>query len=309
MLNSHIIPDRTKAKLNKLIASSDEEITTQVSTMIKKHIKSLLRYSVTFGIDPLRTFRSFRGVPDFLVDYFELKKQRPKDNTHFDFGRFYPCLDDRFGPRGHDKGHYFHQDLLVASRIFVNQPERHIDVGSRIDGFVAHVASFRKIIVVDIRPLKTHIHNVESFQADLMKEVPAELVESCDSLSCLHVLEHFGLGRYGDPICWDGYRIGFYNLLTMLKPGGKFYFSVPVGEQRIEFNAHRVFSIAYLLEIFSGRLRIDDYSYVDDQGDLHESVILDESNISSNCGCFYGCGIFELTKLDIFNDQARNSRK
>lgn len=270
--------------------------------MMKKLITLLLLYLVVFGINPLKTIRSLRGIPAFLVDYFELKKQQPKDDCHFDFGRYYPCLDDRFAPSSDIKGHYFHQDLLVASKIFVNQPERHIDVGSRVDGFVAHVASFRKIIEIDIRPLKSHIHNVEFLQADLMKELPAELVKSCDSLSCLNVLEHFGLGRYGDRVCWDGYRIGFDNLLTMLKPGGKFYFSVPVGEQRIEFNAHRVFSIAYLLEMFSGRLRIDDYSYVDDRGDLYENVILNESNISTNCGCLFGCGIFELTKLEMFEE-------
>ncbi len=268
--------------------------------MMKKLIKPLHQYLVTFGIDPLITIRSFRGIPNFLIDYFKLKKQQPKDNSHFDFGRFHPCFDDRFAPSGDAKGHYFHQDLLVASRIFVNQPERHIDVGSRVDGFVAHVASFRTIVVADIRPLKTHIRNVESIQVDIMKEVPEELVESCDSLSCLHALEHFGLGRYGDRVCWDGYRIGFDNLLAMLKPGGKFYFAVPVGEQRIEFNAHRVFSIAYLLEMFSGRLRVDDYSYVDDLGDLHESVILDENNIKTNCECLFGCGIFELTKVKTF---------
>jgi hypothetical protein len=30
----------------------------------------------------------------------------------------------------------------------------------------------------------------------------------CDSLSCLHALEHFGLGRYGDPIDPRGHEKG-----------------------------------------------------------------------------------------------------
>lgn len=269
--------------------------------MIKKLTKPLHYILVSFRIDVFKIMGSLRGIPYFLVDYVKFKKQQPDDGNRFYFGRFYPCLNDRFAPSGNAKGHYFHQDLLVASRIFANQPDRHIDVGSRVDGFVAHVASFRKIIVLDIRPLKTKIRNVEFLQFDLMKGVPEDLVESCDSLSCLHALEHFGLGRFGDRVCWDGYKIGFENLLTMLKPGGKFYFSVPIGKQRIEFNAHRVFSIAYLLEMFSGRLRIDDFSYVDDQGDLHENVTLDEPNINTNCECLHGCGIFELTKLKTFD--------
>ena len=80
-----------------------------------------------------------------------------------------------------------------------------------------------------------------------MSEIPPGLAESTDSLSCLHALEHFGLGRYGDPVDYDGYLKGFDNLYRILKPGGRLYFSVPMGPQRIEFDAHRVFSMAYLL--------------------------------------------------------------
>jgi hypothetical protein len=92
--------------------------------------------------------------------------------------------------------HYFHQDLVVAGYIFASNSERHIDVGSRVDGFVAHVASFRVIEVIDVRPLPVTTHsNIQFFKADLMHDVGSELT---DSLSCLHALEHFGLGRYGD---------------------------------------------------------------------------------------------------------------
>src|SRR5208283_2551263 len=109
---------------------------------------------------------------------------------------------------------------------------------SRIDGFVAHVASFRSLIVLDLRPISTQIRNIEFMQADLMKPIPDSLVELCDSLSCLHVLEHFGLGRYGDTIKYDGYVLGLDNLHRILRKGGKLYLSVPIGPQRIEFDAH-----------------------------------------------------------------------
>lgn len=266
--------------------------------MIKKTLKTTLQYLDIFGIDPLKAIWSLRGMPAYISDYLELKRQKSESNGDFEFGQFKPYLGDRFTDSGQARGHYFHQDLLVASKIFANEPMRHIDVGSRIDGFVAHVASFRKISVIDIRPLSSRIHNVEFLQADLMSALPTELHDVCDSLSCLHALEHFGLGRYGDPVRWGGYQMGFDNLLSMLKPDGKFYFSVPIGPQRIEFNAHRVFSIAYLLEMFRDRLRLDDFSFVDDRGDLHESILLDEQAKSSNCGCTYGCGIFELTKVN-----------
>jgi len=118
------------------------------------------------------------------------------------------------------KGHYFHQDLLVASFISKENPSRHIDVGSRIDGFVAHVASFRQIEIIDVRELGDIGHSQVSFlQRDMMVSDP-KFNEITDSLSCLHTIEHFGLGRYGDPIDPDGYLRGFQNLVDMLKPGG-----------------------------------------------------------------------------------------
>jgi hypothetical protein len=112
----------------------------------------------------------------------------------------------------------------------------------------------------------------------------------------LHVFEHFGLGRYNDPIDSEGHLKGFKAVIKILKSGGKFYFSTPIGPQRIEFNAHRVFSISYLLELFAKDYRLDNFSYVDDTGALHKNIELPDSAIASNLGCTYGCGIFELTK-------------
>ena len=63
----------------------------------------------------------------------------------------------------------------------------------------------------------------------------------CDSLSCLHAIEHFGLGRYGDPVNPQGYQRGIANMAQLLQPGGTFYLSSPIGEERVEFNANWVF--------------------------------------------------------------------
>ncbi|MBU1785276.1 MAG: DUF268 domain-containing protein [Candidatus Omnitrophica bacterium] len=209
----------------------------------------------------------------------------------------YPSLDDRFSESGNAKGHYFHQDLLIARRIHLNNPKIHGDIGSRIDGFVAHVASFRPIEVFDVRPQSGHIENINFVRCDLTKSISEDLVEYCDSLSCLHALEHFGLGEYGDIVMYDGHLLGWNNLFRILRKRGKFYFSVPIGPQRIEFNSHRVFSVDYFLEIFDGKYRIDFFSFVDDKGDLHENVKIESDKSRDNFGCNYGCGIFEMTKL------------
>jgi len=179
----------------------------------------------------------------------------------------------------------------------MNNPQMHYDVGSRIDGFVAHIASFRKIYVLDIRHLQSKTSNIIFEQQDFMASLKDNLRECTDSLSCLHALEHFGLGRYGDSLDYNGYLKGLDNLYWMLKPNGKLYFSVPIGKQRIEFNAHRIFSVKYLLGLFNGRYEIDNFSYVDDVGDLHENVELNQMNIENNFNCKYGCGIFEMRKV------------
>lgn len=253
----------------------------------------------TFGINPKKTVKSIRGLPLYFSDLIKLKasKASSKNRKLFPFGKPYPCLEDRFTQSGNAKGHYFHQDLVVARRIFVNVPKLHVDIGSRLDGFVAHVAAYRLIEIIDIRPLSSTIPNIKFIQADLMENIDERLIDYCDSLSCLHALEHFGLGRYGDSVDYDGYLDGFENMSKILQTGGRFYFSVPIGPQRIEFNAHRVFSVDYLMELFNGKYRIDKFSFVDDKGDLHEDVDINSQKVRTNFGCNYGCGIFEMIKI------------
>lgn len=265
---------------------------------IKQIYRSALRVLTMVGIDLNRTIGFLRGLPPYFRDYKTLKHQMKSAGIKFPFAKFYPCLGDRFSSSGRASGHYFHQDLLVARRIHLNNPVIHVDVGSRVDGFVAHVASFRTIKVFDIRPLSQQIANIRFLQADFMAPIKENLIGYCDSLSCLHAIEHFGLGRYGDSVNYDGYLLGLNNLYLVLKAGGKFYFSVPIGPQRIEFNGHRIFSMNYLLSLFDGKYHVDQFSFVDDHGDLHENVTLVESDINSNFGCAFGCGIFEMTKLE-----------
>ncbi len=54
-------------------------------------------------------------------------------------------------------GHYFHQDLWAAKKIFKRRPMTHVDIGSRVDGFVAHLLVFMPVTAVDIRYLDSNI--------------------------------------------------------------------------------------------------------------------------------------------------------
>lgn len=271
---------------------------------MKRQLLKIYLLLTTFGLDPLKTIRSIKGLPNYFIDLLKLINQRRSDFdksglkiVEFHFGEPWFCFEDRFVESGQATGHYFHQDLHVARRIFLNDPDVHVDVGSRIDGFVAHVASFRPIEVFDLRPLSHNIPNIKFTQLNLMENIKDEMIGCCDSLSCLHALEHFGLGRYGDQVNYFGHIIGLNNLYKILKAGGKFFLSVPIGPQRIEFNAHRVFSVSYLLKLLAGKYQIDQFSFVDDKGDLHEEIPLDDADVTNNFECKYGCGIFEMTKL------------
>lgn len=206
----------------------------------------------------------------------------------------YPVLGEAALEAGGASGHYFHQDLLVAREIFKRNPRRHIDVGSSVYGFVSHVASFREIEVLDVRPLSQVPHpSIRFSQADLM-QLPQGYESICDSVSCLHALEHFGLGRYGDPIDPQGHLKGFRNLVRMLEPGGAFYLGIPVGKPKVCFNAHRVFAPDDPLRWAPNALKLDAFHYVDDMGNLHLSASLDRAFQLT-----YGCGIYIFQNIGV----------
>lgn len=165
--------------------------------------------------------------------------------------RIQPCLHDWWEQAGATGTEYFWQDLLVARMVHQAAPRRHIDVGSRLDGFVAHVASFREIEVFDIRPLDAQIPGIKFRQADMMTGYGLQPAIT-DSISSLHAIEHFGLGRYGDPINSDGSALGIANLAKMLEPGGTLYLSCPVCADEVFFNAHRALQPNTIHSIVTG---------------------------------------------------------
>lgn len=246
------------------------------------NIRSL---SALSAID-FKSFIALRHLPRFLSDLVLWKIRGGLVD------KIFLQLKDYKDSAGSARGHYFHQDLLVAQKIFNANPCSHIDIGSRLDGFVAHVASFRSVKVLDIRPLENSQHaNIEFVQFDLMKSPE---IEPVDSVSCLHAIEHFGLGRYGDPIDIEGHIKGTQNISKLVKVDGILYISFPVSSQsRVEFNAHRVFkptdflNDTGLMDSFS----VESFDLIDDQDNVCERT--DYNNIGD---VKYGCGIFTLRR-------------
>ena len=246
--------------------------------------------SGAFGFHPARLGRALVGFPRFISNCMTYYNQRAPGDLALSVRSLYPILDESHVAAGSTLGHYFHQDLWAARKIFARKPPRHVDIGSRIDGFIAHLLVFTKVEMVDIRPLKSTIPGL-TFVQDDATQLSVYTSGSIDSLSSLHAAEHFGLGRYGDPIDPQGHLKFMSSLQRVLAEGGRLYFSVPIGRQRLEFNAHRVLNVETVLAQYN-RLRLVSVSFVDDDGDLHEEV--SPGQIPGNME--YGCGLFEFTK-------------
>ncbi len=261
---------------------------------MKNILMIIYRYLNNFGINPILTFKWFKNIGFYIKDFFKIKKLF-KNNKDFKLNFNYPCLHDKDDNWWTANWHYFHQDLLIASKIYKSNPEKHIDIGSRIDGFISHLAVFRNVEVFDIRPLKSKTKNITFKQADLMS-LDDKYLNYTDSISSLHAIEHFWLWRYWDPIDINWHIKWLDNIYKILKKWWKFYFSVPIWKQRIEFNAHRVFSLKYLNSYFKNKYELKSFSYVDDKWDLYENININNW-LNNNFDCTFGCWIFELIKL------------
>ena len=245
--------------------------------------------SSQFGLDPRRTIRGIGGIPRYLSDLsrFRAAYKGPL--------MLHPELQNWKEGAGYTTSEYFWQDLIVARMICEAKPERHVDIGSRIDGFVAHLASFRDVEVFDIRPVADSIPGVTFRRADFMKPVPG-LTGYCDSLSCLHALEHFGLGRYGDSVDAHGFESGFTNIARLLRPGGVLYLSTPIGMPRVEFNAHRVSDPATVMRLAAESSLVPRSLTVIRDGNRIETAAPDEATIARLKGEEYNLGIFTFLK-------------
>ena len=261
--------------------------------MIRWMLKTYWILKSQLGVDPVKFMRSFGQVARYVRD---LRKFRSGYSGRLEI---LPCLHDWREQAGAIKSEYFWQDLIVARKVFLANPVRHVDVGSRIDGFIAHVASFREVEVFDVRPITKEIPGIAFKQVDFMQYIDNIEAEYCDSLSCLHALEHFGLGRYGDPIDPRGFELGLTNLARLLKARGRLYLSVPIGRERVEFNANRVFypkTITNLCESLG--LDVKELTIVNDDQIrvLTESEIFRADEYSQN---LYSLGIFLLEKRPV----------
>ena len=187
-----------------------------------------------FGIDPIALFRAIKALPRFIKQAFKFRKLNIGSTV-----RLAPALQDYRAAAGSSDGHYFWQDLICAKWINEENPNRHFDVGSRIDGYIAHLLSFREVTLLDIRPSDLKFPGLNVVIGDAQENLD-EYQNSFDSVSSLHSIEHFGLGRYGDNLDALGHKKGLQNIANCVQLGGHLYVSFPIGKEQVEFNSQRI---------------------------------------------------------------------
>ena len=207
-------------------------------------------------------------------------------------GDFWPCLFDRSAHTGID-AHYFYQSLWAFRKIHERNVGTHVDIGSQVQ-FVGLLTTISHVVFLDIRPLSIVIPNYQGLASSVLSLPFGD--ESIQSLSSLHVIEHIGLGRYGDPIDPNGSAKAAQEIVRVLAPGGHAYISVPVGRPRVQFNGQRVFTAADVLKLFNG-LDLVEMAVVDASGKLHDDVKPESADISEvGQGSDFGLGLFGFEK-------------
>lgn len=242
-------------------------------------------YALTSPLIDVR--RVFRNVPAFFRYLADLSEyQQMSRGEDVSLGDLRPVLGDNMPGHPFDR-HYFYQDIWAFGRILEARPDRHVDVASSIS-FVSLLSRVVNVNYVDLRPLEARVPNLECTSGNLMS-LPFE-TGSVKSISCLHVAEHVGLGRYGDKLDPEGTKKACKELARVLAPGGRLYFSLPIGRERVCFNAHRVHSTKTIISYFEP-LKLVEFSGVDDSANFVENVPMERID-----GCDYGCGLFIFTK-------------
>jgi SAM-dependent methyltransferase len=197
----------------------------------------------------------------------------------------YPCLDDKSAKTRFDRHYVYH--TAWATRVLARtKPELHIDVSSSVY-FSALASAIVPVRQYEFRPPELQLDGLEVVQGDLMK-LPLE-DHSVKSLSCMHVVEHVGLARYGDPMDADGDLKAIAELKRVLAPGGQLLFVVPAGRPRIEFNAHRIYSFEQIRELFK-EFELQEFALIPDKAETGHLVYSASPELCAAqkyaCGCF-----------------------
>lgn len=231
--------------------------------------------------------RNFLSYLRFIFDFINLKRLSRVERFQILWKERRPYLKDKTLKTSFDR-HYIYHTAWAARILAKARPRVHIDISSSLY-FSSIVSAFIPIKFYDYRPANLSLSNLSTDKADLLS-LPFK-TNSIFSLSCMHTVEHVGLGRYGDMLDPDGDLRSIKELIRVLAPKGNLLFVVPVGkEPKIIFNAHRIYTSEQILEYFS-QLRLRQFQLIPEKeadGGLVSKPsknLLEKQNYA--CGCFW----------------------
>jgi SAM-dependent methyltransferase len=229
--------------------------------------------------------------PLILRDYLDFTSKSKSTKKRFSIlvKDFYPRTTDKTLTTGFD-AHYVYHTSWAARVVARVKPQEHVDISSSLY-FCGIVSSFVPVKFYDYRPANLNLSNLQSEAADLLALRFED--NSIASLSCMHTVEHIGLGRYGEPINPDGDLQAISELIRVLAPGGSLIFVTPVGKPKIQFNAHRIYSYAQIIEYFAG-LELHEFTLIPDNA--AETGMIYHATAEQADAQSYGCGCFHFTK-------------
>lgn len=202
----------------------------------------------------------------------------------------YPCLYDSTSNTGFDP-HYIYHTAWAARILKKMNPEEHVDFSSFLY-FNTIASAFIPIKFYDYRPANIFLDNFKSGGVDLLNLPFAN--NSISSLSCMHVVEHIGLGRYGDEIDSEGDLRAIRELQRVTSEGGSILFVVPIGKPKIMFNAHRIYSYEQIVDIFK-EFELCEFALIPND---NVSGIIYNANIDLVKKQDYACGCFWFKKTN-----------
>lgn len=229
---------------------------------------------------PWRLIRFTREFRRFAMLH---RLQRP--DLRLEWRDRWPRLNDRTEHLPFD-AHYIYHTAWAARVLAMTKPARHVDISS-LAYFSTLCSAFVPIEFYDFRPAGIVLSNLACGAADLCNLQFKD--RSLPSLSCMHTIEHIGLGRYGDPLDASGDLRALSELQRVLAPGGSLLIVVPVGRPRVQYNAHRIYD-PQSIESSLSELRLESWSLLPDEsaGGLVENATRDMAlQQSYGCGCFH----------------------
>lgn len=253
-----------------------------IKSVLRKNNVARSSYGLVAALNQFFKFKPFLCIKQYVWFFKKLLVFKNEVNPEFRKLEFCPCLCDDISYTPLDPT-YFYQDTWAAKKIFELRPEKHYDIGSSAKT-IGILSQYVPITMVDIRPLELDLENLYFEKGDILN-LPFE-EESVDSLSSLCVVEHIGLGRYGDQMDAFGSEKAIFELKRVLKKGGILLISIPVdSENNVYFNAHRAFAREYLIKLFM------DFEILEEKY-IYGKKLYD--NYDKNRG--FGTGLFMLKK-------------